>query len=293
MYVVTGATGLTGRATIAALLARGEKVRAVVHSPDRAKAVAQAGVEVVATDLGQSNGLAAALSGARGVYLLRPPQPHSAGTDVAESFRAALNRSSVERVVALSSNGAHQTEGTGVVLGLHALERVLGRAERPVTFLRAASFLENWLTMIPLARDQGVLPSLLPADLAISTVAVRDVGTAIASLLVDDEATGSADETRRADGTRVVGLDGPREYSSNDVARALSDRFGRPVTVAEVPVDQQASQLESHGVPAAYATEVVALYQGIANGRVIHEANERVLRGTTTLEDWVTQAVAA
>jgi hypothetical protein len=46
-------------------------------------------------------------------------------------------------------------------------------------------------------------------------------------------------------------------------------------------------------VPAAYATEVVALYQGIANGRVVHQADERVLRGTTTLEDWVTQAVAA
>lgn len=293
MYVVTGATGLTGRATIAALLARGEKVRAIVHSPDRAKAVAQAGVEVVACELGQSNGLAAALSGTRGVYLVRPSQPHADGTDVAESFRAALNRSSVERVVALSSIGAHQTEGTGVVLGLHALERVLGRAERPVTFLRAASFFENALATIPVARDQGVLPSLLPADLKISTVAVRDIGTTIASLLVDDEAPNVASDRGRDDGTRVLGLDGPREYSSNDLARALSARFGRKVTVAEVPVDQQQSQLEDHGASAAYATEVVALYRGIANGRVIHAPHEPVLRGTTTLEDWVTSTVAA
>lgn len=291
MYVVTGATGHTGRATIAALLARGEKVRAIVHTPDRAAAVAQAGVEVVAADLGQPNALAAALNGARGVYLLRPPQPRSAGTAVAESFLAAINRSSVERIVALSSVGAQQPDGTGVVLGLRDLERVLGGANKPVTFVRAASFFENFLGVIPVAQAQGVLPSLLPADLAIASIATRDIGTLVASLLVDGDNRGGAGTATA--GTSVVGLDGPRQYSSNDMARALSDRLGKAIKVVEIPVDQQQAQLESNGVPPEYAVEVVELYKGIAAGRLVHESGEEVRKGTTTIEDWVTATVAA
>ncbi len=276
MYVVTGATGITGRATVAALLARGERVRAVVHDGGRGRLLTGPNVEVVVADLADAAAVAATFAGARGVYLLRPPQPRSAGTAMAESFRQALAGSDIARVVVLSAVGAQHAAGNGVVGGLHDLEQVLQQGRRPVTFLRAASFLENWFSVMDAVRGAGVLPCLVPADLQMATVAAADIGTAVADLLIDGDG-----------GHEVVGLDGPRTYSANDVAAVIGARLGRPVRAVAVPVAAQQAQLESAGVPAAYAVEVVQLYRGIADGTVAHAAGETIRRGTTTLEQWV------
>src|SRR5687768_10403950 len=49
--VVTGATGMIGKAVVAALRARGDEVVALVRDEGRAKAALGEGVEVVAADL--------------------------------------------------------------------------------------------------------------------------------------------------------------------------------------------------------------------------------------------------
>lgn len=276
MYVVTGATGNTGRATIQALLSRGERVRAVVRTADRGRAIQAPGIEVVVADVADPSALAAVLAGARGVYLLRPPQPRTAGLAVSESFRRAIQQSAVDRIVALSSIGAQHAEGTGVVGGLHDMEETLRQSGREVVFLRAASFFENWHPVMGVARSQGILPSLVPTTLEMATVAAADIGETVGSLLVE----GSG-------GVGTVGLDGPRTYSAEDVARAVGARLGRPIAAVEVPLGVQQGQLEAAGVPPAYAVEVVQLYRGILDGTVAREPGEFVKRGTTTIEEWV------
>jgi len=276
MYAVTGATGQTGRAAVTALRARGHRVRAIVRNVERGRELTGPDVEVVAADLRDPDALTDALAGTAGVFLVRPPATRADGVALASAFRQAVERTDAERIVVLSAIGAQRPSGNGVVGGLHDLEQEVRRAGRPVTFLRAASFLENWLGVIGVAQAQGVLPSLLPADFRFAQTAVDDVGTAAANLLVNG-----------AGGREVVGVDGPVSLCANDVAAAVSNKLGKPVNVFPMPVDTQQGQLEAAGVPGPYAKEVVELYVGILDGTVDWPADELVLRGSTTLDAWV------
>ncbi|MCM3347519.1 NmrA family NAD(P)-binding protein, partial [Cytobacillus kochii] len=73
MYVVTGVTGRTGAVAARVLIDAGVPVRVVVR--DRAKAVrwTELGAEVVVADLADSAALMQAFAGARGAYLVKPP----------------------------------------------------------------------------------------------------------------------------------------------------------------------------------------------------------------------------
>jgi len=280
MYAVTGAAGHTGRAAVTALRARGERVRAIVRTAERGKELAGPGVDVVAADLEDPEALARALSGVTGTFLVRPPATRAGGAVVARSFREALTRVDAGRIVVLSSIGAQHATGTGVVGGLHDLEQEVRQSGRPMTFLRAASFLENWLRMLGAVHARGVLPSLLPADFAFAQAAVADVGTTAATLLLDG-----------ADEREIVNVEGPAMLSANDVALAIGRKLGKAVSVFPMPPDTQQGQLEAAGVPGPYAREVVELYRGILDGTVSWPSGEPVARGTTTLDAWAAASV--
>src|SRR6185369_6822128 len=73
MYVISGATGNTGKGAAKQLLSAGKRVRALVRNVDKAGDLAALGAEVVAVDLNDRAGLERALVGAEGWYLLSPP----------------------------------------------------------------------------------------------------------------------------------------------------------------------------------------------------------------------------
>src|SRR4051812_45570439 len=94
----------------------------------------------------------------------------------AEAPAQGAKKSGVGRVVFLSSQGAQLESGTGPVVALHHAEKQLIATGVPLTLLRAPYFYENWAGVVPMAREQGVLPSFLPADFRMLSVAARDIG---------------------------------------------------------------------------------------------------------------------
>ena len=73
MFVITGATGHTGSVAAETLLAAGQKVRVVARNAAKAAPLAARGAEVFVADLGDQEALARAVRGARGVFLISPP----------------------------------------------------------------------------------------------------------------------------------------------------------------------------------------------------------------------------
>jgi len=73
--LVAGATGAQGGATTRALLAHGRAVRALVRSPDApaARALGEAGAELVCGDLDDAASLAQAMRGVAGVFSVQVP----------------------------------------------------------------------------------------------------------------------------------------------------------------------------------------------------------------------------
>lgn len=77
-FLVTGATGETGRCTVQRLLEMGRAVRALVHKVDnRAEALRRAGAEVVVGDLFEHDDAIRATAGTTGAYSATPFAPVS------------------------------------------------------------------------------------------------------------------------------------------------------------------------------------------------------------------------
>ncbi len=94
MILVTGATGTVGGEVVDALVEQKEPVRALARTPQSSGL--PDGVEVVEGDLDRPETLAAALHGARGVFLL-------AGFSDMAGVLDQIATADVERVVLLSS----------------------------------------------------------------------------------------------------------------------------------------------------------------------------------------------
>jgi NAD(P)H dehydrogenase (quinone) len=216
MLAIMGATGQTGGAALAAALAAGHAVRAIIREPSRATALADKGAVVAKADLDDIEALTAAFAGAEAAYVLNPV-PHAAEDVFAAAAKngaaiaAAIRRAGVPHVVALSSSGAHRTEGTGIVRALHDFEQALRGAAPSLTFIRATEFMENWGSVLTVAAEHGILPSMRqPLDAAGDTVSAVDVGRQAAAELARPHA-----------GERIVNLKGPAEYSPEMLRRLL------------------------------------------------------------------------
>jgi len=279
MFVITGASGNTGSVAAAALLDAGKQVRVVVRQAAKAKHLAARGAQVVEADLTDEAALVQAFQGAEGVYLLSPPDVTLADFFVVrrklvESLARAVKVAAVKHVVFLSSAGAQHGSGTGMIVSTHAGEQALRATGLPVTFVRAAYFMENWASVLKPAQQDGVLPSFIAGSRAIPMVASRDIGQAIARALLDGPR-----------GTRIVELGGPAEVSPAEVATTLSKILGREVTVAEVPLEAAVPTFTSFGFSASVAEGFREMFQAIESGKVSWEGGSaEAVRGSTSLE---------
>ena len=239
-----------------ALLDAGKQVRVVVRKAAKAKHLAARGAQVVEADLTDEAALVEAFQGAEGVYLLSPPDVTLADFFVVrrklvDSLARAVKVAAVKHVVFLSSAGAQHSSGTGMIVSTHAGEQALRATGLPVTFVRAAYFMENWASVLQPAQQDGVLPSFIAASRAIPMVASRDIGKTVARALLDGPR-----------GTRIVELGGPAEVSPAEVATTLSKILGREVKVAEVPLEAAVPTFTSFGFSPSVAEGFREMFQG-------------------------------
>ena len=107
----------------------------------------------------------------------------------------------------------------------------------PVTFLRAAWFMENAAWDIASAKDGLIQSYLQPLDRAVPMISTEDVGRAAAALLQE-----------RWEGKRVVELESAQRVSPNALAAAFAKVLGTPVRVEVVPRDQWESIFRAQGM---------------------------------------------
>ena len=280
MFVVLGAAGKIGQATVRALRADGADVRAVVRDSSGAGLLEELGCEVVVADLGNPAQVAAAIDGAAAVQVIAPIAPRA--RDVATEMRAsidaiadALRAMPAPSVVAISDYGAELDAGTGVTLAFHYLEMRLRGLPSALTFVRSAEHMQNWARQIPAALQTGTLASLhQPVTKLFPTVSAPDVGVVTAELLL---------ATPPQISPRVLYVEGPRRYTALDVAAALSDLTDNEIVARELPRAEWVTALRQGGLSENYAALVVELFDTHNNGQIETEPNTEVRRGTTEL----------
>ena len=111
-------------------------------------------------------------------FLLNPNAVVSADTDREErstvrSIVAALEGSGLEKVVAASTYGAQPGGRCGDLNVLCDFEQALAAHPIPATIQRGAYYMSNWAGLLDAAKN-GVLPTMLPADMKIPMVVPAD-----------------------------------------------------------------------------------------------------------------------
>ena len=279
MFAIAGVSGHTGAVVADTLLSKGQKVRVIVRSAEKGAAWQKKGAEVAVADLGDVAALTKALTGATGAYLLSPPNFAAADfladrTALIGNMAKAITASGLKNLVFLSSVAAQHPAGTGPIVTAHRAEQAFGKLAPSVTFVRAAYFLENYGSVIPVAKAQGVLPNFGPVDVKFPQVCTKDIGEAVVQALL-----------KPADGMRVVELAGKEDWSVQDVAAALSSLLGKPVQAVAAPVEAAKAGLMQNGVPESMATLYAEMYAGMGKGLIMFEKPGSLSRGATALVD--------
>ena len=283
-FVVCGATGNIGSRIAEVLLAAGEPVRVIGRERVRLGPLAAKGAEPWPGDVGDTAFLEKAFSGARGVFILLPPRYdvpdfREYQDRLGASLVTALAKARVPRIVALSSIGAHLTEGTGPILGLHDLEsRLSALKDAEVVCLRPAYFMENLLWSIPLVRNQGINGSPIRPDVPLPMIATVDIADVAALQFVEGIFHGHT----------VRYLLGPRDLTMSEATRILGEAIGKPgLQYVQFPEEEARKAMTGAGMSESVLDAMLEMQRGF-NAGIVRPTRVRSAESTTptTLESF-------
>lgn len=284
MYIILGATGHIGSELVRILLERGEAPKVVVRNHDTAQRFRERGANAAVADIHDTAALHEAFADGTRLFLLNPPADPSLDPDVEErvtarSILTALERSPIERIVAISAYGATQGERIGDLGTLFDLEQGLAAQAIPFSVLRSAYYMTNWDTALAGAREHGVLPSFFPIDFRLAMVAPRDIAEVAAELLTAPEV-----------GPALVHVEGPERYTAAQVAAAFRSALGKPVNAIETPPERWQPTLTKLGFSPAAAESFAGMTQLALRVRVPEPSETR--HGSTSLDRYVADLVS-
>ncbi|MGV9239005.1 NmrA family NAD(P)-binding protein [Streptomyces nigra] len=254
--LVTGAGGV-GRLVIEDLRTHDVPVRVMVRrDDDRAAEFRRFGADVVLGDLTRPETVAVGLRDVGRMYFAMPvSRDHLLAATVVASVAkecgtldalVGMSQMTVSQMTATSTSESHQQR-------LHWLaEQVLNWSGLPVIHIRPTSFLDNPLFTSAAAqsiRRDGTLALPFGAGRT-SPVAVSDVARVAATVLRDP----------RGHIGNVYELTGPRTMDMEEMAESFSRALGRPITYADVPLEQWRAQvLAGLGLPQHIEEHIVTM----------------------------------
>jgi uncharacterized protein YbjT (DUF2867 family) len=268
MILVTGATGNVGGELVRALAATGEEPRALVR--ENAAAGLPAGVESVPGDLNRPETLSAALTGARGLFLLP-------GYRDMPGVLGEADRAGVEHVVLLSSGAAADGDTSNAVSRyMIESEDAVRESGVPWTLLRASGFMSNalrdWLPQLQ-AGDVVRAPF---ADVRVAVIDPFDIAAVATETFADSAHQG-----------QVYRLTGPESLLPSEQVATLAAALGRNLRF-DAQTDAEARAEMSANMPAEY---VDAFFNYFADGAyddsaVLPMVHELTGRAPRTFEQW-------
>ncbi len=285
MYIITGASGNTGKIIANALLDADKKVRVISRNTEKVKNLAAKGAETAIGNLEDGDFLMKAFSGATAVYAMIPP--HFTTNDfrgyqnrVADAQIEAVQKAGVEYAVTLSSVGAHLKEGAGVVQGLADMEQKWNAVnDINVLHLRPSYFMENTLAQIDTIKNMGIMGSPIKGDMSFPIVATKDIAELAAKRLLQLDFSGN----------EVQYVLGSRDVTYNEVAEIYGKAIGKPdLKYVEFSYeDTRKAMIEGWGVTENVADAFIEFMQAVNAGKIFAEVKRNNANTTpTSIEDF-------
>jgi uncharacterized protein YbjT (DUF2867 family) len=290
MYVITGATGYTGSVAADKLLATGAKVRVIGRDAKRLERFTNRGAEGIVADVTDEAALEKALSGARAVYAVMPPNISAPDVRayqerVTDSLASAIRKNGIPYAVVLSSTGADKSYGTGPVMGLHSLEKKL-ESINGLNFLslRCGYFMENLLPQAGIIQSLGFMAGPVRVDVPLPMIYTRDIGEAAAESLLKLDFVGMQTQE----------LLGARHVTYAEAAKIIGAAIGKPdLTYRQVPATVLKPAMMQMGMSSNMVDLLLEMSDGLNTGHMKSQ-EPRSARNTTatTLETFVAEVFA-
>lgn len=271
--LVTGATGNVGAEVVRLLRDRGYDVRAAVRDPAGQRNALEDGVRYVAFDFAEPSTFAAALTGVRRMFLLRPPQLSDAKRYMYPVIDAA-KAAGVEQIVFLSLLGVENNH----FVPHYAIEQYLIKSGVPWTMLRAGFFMQNLSTTHRAEiRDRDEI--FVPAGAGkTSFVDVRDLAAVAALALTEDGHANNA-----------YALTGSYALTYYQVANALSEALGRRIVYRKPGLWAFIRRWQQNGTPLSFTLVMAGIYTtarlGLA-GRLAPDTTDLLGRPPITIQQF-------
>ncbi|WP_410874878.1 NAD(P)H-binding protein [Nocardia sp. A7] len=239
-YLITGATGKTGRRVTRLLTERGSSVRAASRTGS------------IRFDWQQASTWKPAVSGASAVYLVHP----ELGTDQAAEQLAAFARVAVDAGVRRAVMVSMASPGAAVDTSPVAdAERSIIDTGIEFTVLRPRWFFQNFdedfLYDAVVAQDLRVPAGANPEGF----VDAEDIAAVAVAALTEEGHSG-----------KDYDVTGPALLSFADIAAELSNATGATITYTPLSRDQYIQEQVTAGVPVEFAQVIADAYDHIARG---------------------------
>lgn len=228
-FLITGATGATGRNALELLLERGYQVRAFVHKRDEQSIqLEKRDVEVIVGNLLDFTTIRPALEDVSGAYFVYPIAPCL--IEATATFAQAAKEARVPAIVNMSQVSARREAKSHAAFNHWLAERVFDWSGLAVTHLRPTFFAEWFLYFAQQIKD-GLVQ--WPFEGKHAPIAAEDQARFIVSVL----------EHPSAHAGHIYQLFGPKEYTYSEAFEQMSQILGHPIRYERISLEAFHSQM--------------------------------------------------
>jgi uncharacterized protein YbjT (DUF2867 family) len=276
VITVTGSTGTIGSELVRLLSEAGAPTRAVYRSARNPQALN--GVVWLRADLRDEAVLEPVLAGTTRLFLLSGNEAGFGKLQI-QTLQGA-QRLGVEHVVKLSALGASNHSNSSIAREHWEVEQAIQQSTMTWTILRPHSFMQNWLGEVAESvRAEGTIYSPI-ADGRVPYIDTRDIAVVGAEALLHPDTHAG----------RRYFLTGGEAIGFADLAAALTEATGNPVTYRPISMEEARSRMQARGVPTALIDGSLALYAYQKAGgptAKVSDSVERILaRPPRTIRDF-------
>src|SRR6202167_2597936 len=253
-----------------------------VSAPRRSiiwRALAEAGAEIAAGDLGVPASIDEAMSGVSGVVLVSPAVPAQELNVVASAARAGAGH------VVKTTSKAPADSPIARRRWQAEIEDGLAASGIPHTLLRSNAYMQNVLALAPAIATTSTFGSCARQGRT-GLVAARDVAAVAAEIIASPAAHAG----------KTYWLTGPELLSNYDVAAVLSKLLGRTISYRELTFEQEKDAMIRAGVPEQIAEMNAQAFALTAEGDaewVTQDVPSLLSRPARSFEQFTTDYAAA
>jgi uncharacterized protein YbjT (DUF2867 family) len=261
--LVIGGTGTVGSAVVERIAGRGEAVKVLTRSADKAGSL-PSGAEAAIGDLAVPKSLAQPMAGVDAVFLLVPV--HREETRLGLNGVEAAKAAKVGRLVFMSVFGAEAAPDVPHFIGKVPIEEAVRESGLAWTILRPDYFFQNEEPLAP-SIAQGMYPQPL-GEVGVHGIDVGDIADAAVKALTSQGLEGQT--------IPLVGLD---LLTGPSVASTYAKHLGREVRYGGDDLTVWAARMAEHGVPDWLVHDLRAMFAHIQrHGQRATDADHEAVR---------------